>query len=76
MQYLEELKAIGLRENEAKVYLSLLRLGSVKAGKVSKNAELDRSSTYNALNLLLKKGLVSYITINKVRYYQVSNPEI
>jgi len=75
MKYLDELKRIGLKNNEAKVYLTLLKLGSTKAGKISKNAELDRSSTYNALKSLLKKGLVSYITLKKVKYFQVSNPE-
>ncbi|MFH1780135.1 MAG: helix-turn-helix domain-containing protein [Candidatus Micrarchaeota archaeon] len=64
-----------LTENEAKVYLTLLEQGSLKAGKTAKEASLDRSSTYNALNSLIRKGFVSYVKIGTVKWFQPSNPE-
>lgn len=72
-QYTEKLIKIGFSNNEAKVYLSLIKLGSSKAGTISKHAELDRSSTYNALKSLLKKGLSSYVTIGKTKWFQCSS---
>lgn len=75
MVSIEQLERIGLATNEAKVYLALLRLGSGKAGKVAKESEVERTSTYNALQGLLAKGLASYVTIGKVRWFQAAPPE-
>ena len=75
MQANAALKTVGLSENEAKVYQALLSLGSSKAGRVSKVAELDRTSTYNSLKSLLEKGLASYVTIGKVKWFAASNPQ-
>lgn len=71
----EVLRKSGLSMNEAKVYLALLQLGSSKAGKVSKLAEIDRTSTYNSLKLLLEKGLASYVVIGKTKWFQPAPPE-
>ena len=65
----------GLSRNEARVYLALVREGSCKAGKVAKTAEIDRTSAYNSLKLLLEKGLASYVTIGKVKRFQASDPK-
>jgi HTH-type transcriptional regulator, sugar sensing transcriptional regulator len=66
---------IGFSPNEIKVYLTLNENGSTKAGKVSKLAKIDRSSCYNALKLLQEKGLVSYVHIGKVKWFQVTGPK-
>ncbi len=72
-KYVEKLKGLGFTSNESKVYLNLVKLGSAKAGTIAKDAELDRSSTYNALKNLLKKGLASYVTIGKIKWFQSSS---
>ena len=54
------LEKYGLSHNESKVYLTLLSLGSAMAGRIAKEAMMDRSSCYDALKKLLKAGLVSY----------------
>jgi sugar-specific transcriptional regulator TrmB len=69
------LARLGLSHNEIKVYLILNDHGSMKAGKISKLAYIDRSSAYNALKLLLEKGLVSYVFIGKVKWFQVTGPK-
>jgi len=69
------LERIGFSTNEAKAYLTLATNGSSKAGKISKQANLDRSSTYNALKTLIQKGIVSYVTIGKTRWFQISDPK-
>jgi HTH-type transcriptional regulator, sugar sensing transcriptional regulator len=69
------LKHSGLSKTESKVYLSLLKLGSVKAGNISKESELDRTTTYSCLKSLGEKGLVSYVIIGKVKWWQASDPK-
>lgn len=70
----ETLEHIGLSGNDAKVYLALLREGSSKAGTVAKSSELNRASTYNSLDSLVKKGLASYVIIRGVKWFQASDP--
>ncbi len=68
------LEKIGFSPNEIKVYLILNERGSQKAGKIAKIANIDRSSCYNALKLLQEKGLVSYVMIGLVKWFQVTGP--
>lgn len=68
------LEKLGFSPNEIKVYLALNDHGSTKAGKVSKIAHIDRSSCYNALKLLQERGLVSYVLIGKVKWFQATGP--
>ena len=55
----EELIKIGLSENEARVYLALLELGSAVAQEIAKKADVNRPTTYVQLESLSKMGLVS-----------------
>ena len=66
------LENVGFSPNEIKVYLTLNENGSTKAGRISKLAKIDRSSCYNALKLLQEKGLVSYVMIGQVKWFQVA----
>lgn len=68
------LENLGFSPNEVKVYLKLTDNGSNKAGRISKLAQIDRSSCYNSLKTLTEKGLVSYVTIGKVKWFQVTGP--
>ncbi len=74
MEYEKILQKIGLTANESKVYLTLLKTGSSKAGRISKECGLNRTSTYNSLRSLLDKGLVSYVIIGKIKWFQASPP--
>ncbi len=69
------LSKIGLSQNEIKVYLTLNDNGSMKAGRLSKLAHLDRSSAYNAIQMLLDKGFVSYVFVGKVKWFQAVGPK-
>jgi sugar-specific transcriptional regulator TrmB len=70
----EALKQIGLTEGEAKVYLALLKLGSVTSGPLTDESQVSRSKIYNVLERLMQKGLVSFILKNKTRYFQAVEP--
>lgn len=61
---LEELKKIGLSDNEAKVYLALLELGSATAQQISEKAGVKRPTTYFEIEALMKMGVVT--TFEKV----------
>ena len=76
MQIEKVLEKIGFSPNEIKVYLTLNDHGSTKAGKVAKQAKIDRSSCYNSLKLLTEKGLVSYVLIGKIKWFQATGPKI
>jgi len=71
----ERLEKIGLSEVEAKVYIALLRLGSAKAGKIAKDARLNRTSTYDGLKRLLEKGLVGYRVEANRKVFSAVGPE-
>lgn len=65
----------GLTRVEAKVYLTLLDLGSGLAGLITRKSGIQRRSVYDALERLIEKGLVSYIVTNNRRYYQAADPK-
>ena len=70
----EILKEIGLNENEIKVYIILLRLGSSKVNEVYDKTKIPRSFIYEVLKSLIDKGLVSYVIKSGIRYYEAAKP--
>lgn len=75
MELLHELEEIGLKPNEAKAYLTLLRIGKTKAGRLAKECMLERTSTYNALKRLIQYGLVSAIIESNKRIFYPAEPK-
>ena len=71
----ENLRSAGLTENEAKVYQTLLEIGSRPAGIISRRTGLHRRVIYDVTDRLIKKGLVGYIVENNRKIFSVSNPE-
>ena len=53
------LKQLGFRPNEAKVYLAALESGLSSAQDIAKNAELQRTTTYSVLKVLVEKGFIA-----------------
>ncbi len=68
------LKEAGLAGNEVKVYLALLELGSVTAGKISGESGVNRTNVYDALRSLSEKGLVSHMKKAERRYFEAASP--
>ncbi len=73
---IEVLKKIGLNEKEAKVYLACIETGSAPVSEVAKAAGINRVTTYDILDKLKKKALVSHFTKNKVKYFTGTDPDI
>ncbi len=72
---IKELTQLGLSENEAKVYLAVLKLGSSNAGPIVRETRLHRMFVYAALKHLEELRLVSVIIRNNRQYFQATNPE-
>jgi sugar-specific transcriptional regulator TrmB len=66
---------LNLTETEGKVYITLLELGSGYVSTIARHAKLPRVNCYHTLENLLKKGLVSFITKNRVRYFTAEPPQ-
>jgi len=69
------LQELGLTNAEAKIYLALLDLGSSKTGEIINLTKLQSSTIYHTLEILLEKGLITYILEGKTKKYQAENPE-
>jgi sugar-specific transcriptional regulator TrmB len=64
----------GLDEKEIKIYLALLKHGKISAYDLSRHTGILRQTTYDSLNKLQQKGLVSQIIENKKTYFFIENP--
>ena len=71
----EDLHEFGLSNTEAKVYLALLELGKSKAGEITKKSAVNRTNVYDALERLIEKGLVSYVSENNKKVFEAVNPQ-
>jgi len=71
----KKLEDIGLTNAEAQVYLGLLKLGESKVGQIINVVKVSSSNVHDALEKLVKKGLVSFIVKNSVKEYFPAPPE-
>ncbi|HLC32251.1 MAG TPA: helix-turn-helix domain-containing protein [Candidatus Nanoarchaeia archaeon] len=70
----EVLQQIGLSKGESKVYLALLKLGTVTVAKLKEETLLHRTTIYDFLEKLLNKGLASYVIQGGLKYFQAAKP--
>ncbi len=71
----QELKNLGLVEKEAVVYLAALELGSSTIQEIAGKSQISRSTTYEVIESLVKKGLMSSLTKGKKKYFSAEDPE-
>lgn len=71
----EDLIKIGLTEQEAKIYLELLKQKYSLASEISSITKINRSVTYTILNSLESKGLCSHVIRNNRKYFAAANPK-
>lgn len=70
-----KLQKAGLTGNESKVYLELLRKGSLSANEIAKKISMDRTLAYTVLNHLIEKGMVNYVIKNNKKFFEAAEPE-
>ncbi len=69
------LESIGLTRNETKVYLSLLELNSASASEIAEKSGLYRKNVYDALNRLIKEGLISFAKVDTKMIFTATDPQ-
>lgn len=74
MQLITALKQYGLLENEAKVYLGLLKLIEAPAYQIAYQSQLPRTSVYRILENLKNKGLIFEFKKRNIRYFTPESP--
>ena len=68
------LKEFGLSEGEATVYLSLLKLKEAQVNEIKKETKLHRTTIYDFLDKLMKKGLTTYVIRNNIKFFIAAHP--
>src|SRR3989338_10108245 len=71
----ETLKSLGMTQNEIEVYITLLNKNELSVNEIGNKSGLHRQVCYDALDRLLEKGFVSYITKNSKKFFKALNPE-
>lgn len=66
------LENLGLSDKEAKVYLTLLKAGTISAYGVAVRSELKRPTVYFILDSLVKRGIVYLIPKTKKKVYRAT----
>ncbi|MFH1218266.1 MAG: helix-turn-helix domain-containing protein [Candidatus Peregrinibacteria bacterium] len=74
-ELLQILKSLGLNEKESRIYLSCCELSTAEVSKIARKAKLNRVTTYDILEKLKQKGLVSYHIKKKIKYFSPTTPE-
>jgi len=71
----ETLISLGLSKREAEAYYTLLQVNDALASEISEKTNESRTNTYDTINSLIKKGLVSYVIKNNRKYFMATNPK-
>ncbi len=75
-ELLPVLTNIGLTDKEARVYLSLIELGPSVVSSLAGKAKINRVTTYDILEKLKAKGLISSFTKQHIKYFAATDPEV
>lgn len=70
----KDLQSVGLDIKEATAYLALLELGESAMGQLVKKSGLKRTTLYDTIESLKRRGLVSVSKKNKKIVYVAENP--
>ena len=68
-EYLSVLTNLGLKPQEAKVYLACLKLGQSTVGNIALEAEVQRTFVYDILDDLHDQGMVSWVIQRGKKYF-------
>lgn len=68
------LKQIGFREKESLVYITLLAMGPSVVTNIAKKIQLPRSTTYNIITYLLRRGMIKEKMYYNQKIYEADDP--
>lgn len=69
------IERLGLKPNEARVYLAALNLGEATISEIAAKAQLPRTSAQVVIQNLQKEGLINFYVKRKRKYWIAENPE-
>ncbi len=75
MNYATKLQDIGLKKQEAEVYLACLKLGMAKVSELAKEVDIPRTSIYVYLGDLLEKGYLKKSKKQGIEYFIPLEPK-
>jgi len=76
MKISKVLEKLGLNSKEALVYEAILELGAGSAQQIAVKAGLPKSTTYDVLKNLSRKGLVNIYLKGKKKHFSAQDPEV
>ncbi|MBI2426702.1 MAG: helix-turn-helix domain-containing protein [Candidatus Kerfeldbacteria bacterium] len=68
------LESLGLSEQEARIYLALLKIGGSRASRVARETGLKRTTVYPILKSLSRKGFVTMYYRKSQQFYYAQKP--
>ena len=70
------LQSLGFTEKESAIYVAALELGAASpVSTIAKKAHIHRTTTYDILDALVKKGILIAVTKRGTLYYEALPPE-
>lgn len=73
-EIVEALERFGFSQNEAAVYLYLLKKLEATAFEIAKGTEIPRTTVYTTLESLKKQGIISQFRKNNIAYFTPESP--
>ena len=71
----QDLEKLGLSKTESKLYLALLKFGASDVQTIIRETGFYKANTYQALERLIEKGVISKVVEDNHRVYQIQNPQ-
>lgn len=75
MYFTEALQKLGLAQNEAKIYETLLKMGQSGVSKIAGSANINRRNVYDSIERLLEKGIVLAVVQGRDTEYEAVDPK-
>jgi len=72
--YAETFQELGLSPNEARIYEALLELGKSSVAEIAVKTNIHRRNVYDAVNRLVKKGIITTVIGDKDSHYIPVDP--
>lgn len=74
MEFIKELKKLGLKDKESSVYLACLELGPSSVQQIARKSKVVRATTYVILESLMQMGLVTKFKEGKKTLFTAEPP--
>lgn len=72
---LKKLQELGFSEKEARIYIELVQLGPQPVSVIARRAQINRTTAYDILESLSKKGLIRSTKKKSATYFEALHPK-